>query len=286
VLVTLRDVVHELFHPEDTGSISGQVMKGTWQAMRALARVRRGLLYQAGPVVLLMVALTWTVLMVTGGALIYLPWLKDGFLPTPGLPPEQAHGFGTAIYVSLASVTTLAASDVTPKTMALRMAITVESLMGLVIITAWITWVLSIYPVLAERRAFVREIALLRKMHPDPADLLREVPADAVAGVMRSLAEQLLSVGTRLCQTRVTYYFQNEEREILLVAQLPWVLGLGRSGESWPGDPGVRHHGKLLRTAVDQVVGELGRQFVDIDHAPTDEVIAALGRDHLIEDSL
>lgn len=282
IVVTLRDVVHELFHPEDMGSISGWVMKGTWMAMRAVARIRRGLLYQAGPVILLTVALTWATLIVLGSALIYLPRLEHDFLPAPGLPAEQARGFGTAVYVALGSVTTLSASDVTPRTTAMRFGTTIESLVGLITVTAWITWVISIYPVLAERRAFVRETALLREAHPEPAAMLAQLPADTATGVIQSLAEQMLRVGTRLNQTRVTYYFQNEKKEFALLRQLPWLLALGRAGEAWEGDAGVRHHGRLLRASVDQVVGELGRQFVDIDHAPTNDVIAALARDHLL----
>ena len=53
---------------------------------------------------------------VTGWALIYMPHLPKGFLPAPGLPYHERHGFFTATYISLSSLTTLSAGDLTAQT--------------------------------------------------------------------------------------------------------------------------------------------------------------------------
>src|SRR5206468_942622 len=123
-------------------------------------------MYRAGPLCLVAVALVWTGLTGLAFALIYWPRLPAGFHVDRALPAAAQHGFATALYVSLASVTTIGSADVTPQTIGLRMAVTLESLIGLVIVTAWITWVLSVYPVLAERRTFIREVIQLRRVYP------------------------------------------------------------------------------------------------------------------------
>jgi hypothetical protein len=48
VVVALRDVVHELFNPERTGSISRGVMRLVWRLVRAVGRRHRGAIYRAG----------------------------------------------------------------------------------------------------------------------------------------------------------------------------------------------------------------------------------------------
>ena len=48
IVGTLRDVVHELFHPEQTGSLSRQVMHGVWRTVRKIAQWRRNAIFRAG----------------------------------------------------------------------------------------------------------------------------------------------------------------------------------------------------------------------------------------------
>ena len=287
LLVLLRDVVSELFDPEDTGELSRAVMHGCWRIVRAIGRRRRGAILHAGAIALLSVAATWTTLLVLGFALVYWPRLPGAFLVGPDLPPSAGRGFGTALYLSLAAATTLGASEITPVTLPMRLAVAGESLLGVALITAWITWVLSIYPVLAERRAFTGEVALLRRTHPAPPALVREVPPEALAELLRSLGEQLLRVRASLGQARVTYYFQNASPELALARQLPWVLAVARETEASDGPhaaaPVLRHRGALLRAAVESVLQQIGERFLGLRGAPPEVVLAALAADHLLD---
>ena len=284
ILVTLRDVVHELFHPDRTGSLSRAVTRWVWRALRALGKRHRGALYSAGPTILVAVAFTWTGLLLLGWALLYWPRLPQQFNPNPHLPPDATHGFLTAIYVSLASITTLSASDLTPQSWLMRLVVALESFVGPVLFTAWITWVLGIYPVIASRRAFAREVELLRRAQPDPDAAVRELPDGVLAGTLRSLTEQVLMMGAHLRQSRVTYYFQNDSVESTLTRQFPYALALGRAAESRGADPAARHHGAMLRMAVEMVLGEMGKQFLDMEHAPPERVLDAMAEDHLLSD--
>jgi hypothetical protein len=284
ILVALRDVVHELFHPETTGSISRMVMAGVWRVVSAVAR-RRGGMHRAGPLILLGVATMWVTMLVVGWALVYWPFLPDGFNVNPSLPADARDGFVTALYISLASTTTLSANDFPPLVPGMRMAVALESFVGLVVFTAWITWVLSLHPILAERRAFGRELVLLRRRHPLAERALGELAPDTCTQVLRSLMEQVLAVGASIRQSRVTYYFRNDSPEETLWWQLPYVLALGRAAEARGETPGVRYLGTTLRLAVEELLADVGQQYLAMRDAPADAVLEAIARDHLLDDA-
>jgi len=284
ILYTLRDVVHELFHPEASGSMSRMVMCGVWRMTRAIGKHHRDAVFHAGPAILLAVAFTWAILLMLGWTLIYLPRLPDSFTVDPSLPMSAARGVWTALYVSLASMTTIAASDLTPKGHVVRFAVTLESFVGPLLFTAWITWVLSIYPVIADRRAFALEIDLLRRSNDDPEHAARDVPPEAVVEVLQSLTEQLLHLTVQLRQSRVTYYFQNDMPEATLTRQLPWALAMARAAASRDGPPAIQHHGKMLEAAISDLLRDIGKNFLGGKDGSPEELIRALAMDHLLED--
>jgi hypothetical protein len=258
------------------------MMRGVWHLVRAAAKRRRSLIFRAGPLILISVMMMWVVLLVLGFTLLYWPRLPGSFNPDPALRPSETQGFWTALYVSLASFTTISASDLAPRTVGMRIVVTLESFVGPVIFTAWISWVLGIYPVLAERRTFTRETDALRQARPDPERLLTDQPPEAVVELIRSLAEQALSVSARLQQATVTYYFQNPSEEAALATQLPYLLALARAAEARGPAPAIRHHGTMLRVALEQLLKDMGEQYVDLHDAPAERVIEAIARDHLL----
>ena len=282
IVIVLRDVVHELFHPEAVGTMSRWIMRGVWTFLRVLGRRRRGAILIAGPTILISVMLAWSLLLLVGWTLIYWPRLPSGFNPDPLLPVAATRGFLTALYVSLASMTTLGASDLAPKGGGLRMVVALESFVGPVIFTAWITWVLSIYPVLADRRAFTHEVDIIRRIAAEPKELLAQLPHDTASELLRSLTEQVLRVSAHIEQSRVTYYFQNAVHEIALAWELPFLYDLAQTAEAGHESPAVRYNGRLLRGAVDQLMQDLGAEYLGIEKGTPRQIIAALARDHLL----
>jgi len=283
VVVTLRDVFHELFNPSDRGSLSAFVTRATWRVMRVVARAWRGILRIAGPTILVAVATTWATLLLLAWALVYWPRLPESFSLDPTLPASATRGFGTALYVSLSSITTLGSTGMLPLGTGLRLAVALESLVGPVILTAWITWVLSIQPLLADRRALSREVALLRRAQPDASRLVRDTPRDAVAELLRSLSEQMLRVSAQTRASRVTYYFTQEVHDAILVEQLPFVLALARSAEREGPEAAIRHAGAVLRMTIEDFLAFAGEQFLDMRDASPDEILAAIARDHMLD---
>ncbi len=181
-------------------------------------------------------------------------------------------------------LTSVGASDMTPRTGAMRLVGALEPVLGLVLISAWITWVLSIYPIIAERRMFSREVSLLRRAQPDANALVDETPLDAVAGLLRDLTAQVVRVGIQLSQARITYYFQNEDPDLSLAANLPYLLDVAREAEQHGREPLLRHYGTRLRMAVEDLLKDIGTHHLGVDATP-DRIIHALARDHLRADS-
>ena len=282
ILITGRDVLHEMFHPVETGSISRWVMHRSWRLIRLVARGNRSITVQAGPLILVLVALTWAVLLVVGWALIYWPRLPKGFNISPGVPASAAHGLGAALYVSLADVTTMGAGNLTPTGSLARIATTLEAFVGPAILTAWVTWVLSIYPVLADRRAFAYQSDLLRRTYGDPISVVRDCPANAIVEILFSLTRRMLEITAELRQSRVTYYFQSEGVKASLTAQLPFVLYLAREAERAGATYSIHHHGRMLRMAIDEFLDDIGAAFVHAQGCSPDEILAALARDHFL----
>jgi hypothetical protein len=282
IVVVLRDVMHELFHPEAVGTLSRWIMHGVWRVLRVFGRRRRGAILMAGPTILVSVMLVWSILLLAGWTLIYWSRLPSGFNPSPSLPISATRGFLTALYVSLASMTTLSASDLTPKTSGLRMVLALESFVGPVIFTAWITWVLSIYPVLADRRAFTREVDIIRRIAAEPKELLAQLPRETAAELLRSLTEQVLRISAHIEQSRVTYYFQNEAHEIALAWVIPFLYDIAQTAEGGHESPAVRYNGHLLRAGIEQLLHDLGAQYLDLEKGAPRQVIVALARDHLL----
>jgi hypothetical protein len=285
ILITLRDVAHELFHPEQSGSISRSLMRGIWAILRRIGTRFPSILKHAGPSMLFGVVGVWLVLAVLGWALIYWPRLPEQYNVNPGVPPSAAQGLLTAAYVSLAVTTTLGASDITPKLAMVRYATALEAIVGLVILTAWITWVLSIFPVIADRRAFAREIALLRRAHEDQEATVRELPTEILATLLRTMTERVLCTHSQLVQSPVSYYFQQRESKGSLVAQLPWLTGFARTAEANASDA-VRHHARMLVLAIDDLLDLFGREFLSLEDAPEQRILEALVHDHMREEEV
>ena len=161
ILLASRDVFDTLFHPHGRGVIGEALIVATWRAFRVLGRRRPGLLSLAGPVAFLLVVLSWVALVIAGGALIVLPNLPERYAIASELGPDAVTGVAGAVYVSFVNLTSLGFGDVVARNDALRLLGPVQAVIGLAILTASISWILSIYRVLGEYRALAREIRLL-----------------------------------------------------------------------------------------------------------------------------
>ncbi|MDX6634900.1 MAG: hypothetical protein QOF06_1103 [Solirubrobacterales bacterium] len=137
--IALRDIFDVLFHPLGRGMVARKVVRGVaWLAQKLPRSGTIGLL--AGPLSYVAVVATWATLLALGWALVFLPQLPDGFNFDPALNPAEHSGFFDALYISLVNLTSLGYGDISPATSLLRVLGPVETMFGLGLLTASISW--------------------------------------------------------------------------------------------------------------------------------------------------
>lgn len=171
------DISVAVLHPSAHGPFSPLVAKTVWRIFRRLAALRGGaeLLTFAGPLAILANLIAWTTGVWLGFALLYAPFMT-AFNYAAGIPFGD-RGFLDALYASGVSLTTVGFGDVVAETYWLRFATVAEAASGLALITAAISFVLSVYPGLTSMRSDARRFSDLRLADADVA--VRLVGRDA-----------------------------------------------------------------------------------------------------------
>jgi voltage-gated potassium channel Kch len=286
VLLTLRDIFQQLFRPGGAGSLSRGLMRGIWNLFRRLAARRPALLTLAGPCVLLSIIVTWTVLLTVGWALVFWPHLPGGFRYATGLDPSTGSNFMNALYLSLVTLTTLGYGDITPTGPIFRFLAPLEALIGFGLLTAAISWVLSVYPVLSRRRSLAQEVSLLRRAESEIRIPAVTVDAETLERTLDALATRLISVSGDLLRFPVTYYFYDDQQWSSLPAQMHSLARMAEEGRAPDRPPAVRLRATVLRGAVDDFAETVASRFLRLPSAtPAREVLDAYARDHLRQPS-
>lgn len=282
ILVALRDIFQQLFRPSGAGSLSRFLMRTIWHMFHRFGRRGSAVFSLAGPAMLLTIISAWIVLLVAGWALVILPHLPESFLLQTGLEPAAQNSFGSALYLSLVTLATLGYGDIVPTSGLLRILLPIEALIGIALVTAAISWVLSIYPVLSRRRSLAHEITLLREAESETGvDVTRANPETAERK-LDSLASQLVTVRGDLLQFPITYYFYNDDERTALPAQLPSLVRLAQRGTD-VGQPAVRLGAALLHGAIQDFSRILASRFLEHTSGSTGDILGAYIQDHLRE---
>ncbi|MSY86162.1 MAG: hypothetical protein F2693_15795 [Actinobacteria bacterium] len=128
--------------------------------------------------------------------------MSDGFYFGSALRPKQSSDALTALYLSLVTVATLGFGDVTPADPVLRLLAPFEALLGFVLLTAAISWILQVYPALGRRRSVAKRLSLLQSSHA----------TTVVAGGEPCVASRLLDAvtdGTIQAETDLMQYAES-----------------------------------------------------------------------------
>lgn len=273
--VALRDIFHTLWHPGGFGSLTRVVFALTWRA----SKLRRGGARPsaiAGPLGILLTLGMWTSLVVVGFALIYLPRLTEDFYFSSSLQPGQSSNLSLALYASFVAVTTLGFGDITPATLELRLVVPAEALLGFLLLTAGISWILQLYPALNRRRALARRLSNMRQRGVD-----RIVEAGRVcvaAQQLESVRGELATVEMDLRQYGESYYFREDRADISLAATLPYVAQLVEAGDR-SASPEVQLAAETLGDGLNEVLQLLRDEYLSKVQG-RDATLTALADDH------
>lgn len=282
VATTLREMLHELFRPGGSGSLSRAGQRLLWRGFRAVARRHPSSLVIAGPLIMVGTVSAWTLALTVGWALIIWPRLPTGFRFSAPLVPGAQDGFLDALYISIAALTTVGFGDITPTWPVLRLLAGLEAALGFGLLTASISWILAVYPVVSRRRAFAEELWLLheeRQVGRDVLELSPVVASRALAGLATTLAR----VRVDLVQSSVSYYFVDRDDPLSLPKWLPFARQLGEEGMDIARAPEIRHAGSALRRSVDTYLCTVREGHLKGIGDDPGEMLRAYAADHLRE---
>ncbi|MGW2015146.1 potassium channel family protein [Streptomyces sp. NPDC001927] len=273
VLFILRDVFHTLWHPTRHGGLSRLVMTSMWRLSARLGTRWRpaGL---AGPLGMVTVFATWALTVAVGWALIYWPHMPEDFSYAAGLVPSEHAGPLDALYVSLVTLATLGLGDIAPTSGWLRVFAPVEALVGFVLLSATVAWILGIYPALASRRALALRLSHVRRSRATAQAL----DSAGGAALLDGLASALSTLTVDFQQYAESYYFHDGNENTSLPRQLPYAVGLADQATR-AHHPDVRLSESVLRWALEDLAVVLDERFLHTGEGP-ERVFASYADDH------
>jgi hypothetical protein len=256
IAATLRDIFDVLFHPAGRALIARRIVGGVARlADRRPLRRRVGLL--VGPVSYILVVACWAALLAVGWALVFLPQLPDGFNFDPALDPARHTGFLDALYVSLVNLTSLGYGDISPSAALLRILGPVETLFGLGLLTASISWLISIYNAVSRRDALADEVHLARESERRLGEKLADADPRLLESMLASFAGQLIRVRRDLIHFPITHYFRTQDEERALADLLPFLSSLAGEAAEGGRPQELRVRAEVLRMAIDDYAATL-----------------------------
>jgi len=274
VATALFDLFHTLFHPAARGKISDFFALMVWRASR---RFWPRSLSVAGPLAFVLIVVYWAASIVLGFALIYLPHLPRSFTFSPGLNPQVYSSFGGALTVSLCCLITLS-SGVYSTQIWIEFLMAVESVFGFAIVTASISWILSIYPVLEHRRSLAHEATLLHFSEHSGLRDLRDVSDSEVQEILLGLASQLTTHRNELTQFPITYYFYENESETALAGILPYMADIADENKSRKGGAAIA--AITLGGAIEDYLKIVAKFFLERPYTDREQIMRAYAADH------
>jgi hypothetical protein len=269
VVLALRDLFHTLWHPRGFGALGRLVFALVWRVTRRMDTEL------SGPIGLLAVAVMWAFLVVAGWTLVYLPHMPEGFYFSSSLRPGDSSDLVTSVYLSVVTVATLGFGDVVPAHPALRLLVPLQALIGFVLLTAVISWVLQVYPALTRRRSVARQLSMLAET--DTLAFVHEGQVGVVTGLMQSLVDALVTTRMDLLQYGETYYFREHDPTLSLAANLSYARDLAAAGKRTESAD-VRHLAAMLDQAVTDIAGVVAAYVGEHDTVPA--LLEAYARDH------
>ena len=285
VLTVLIDIVLTLFTPSMQGRLNVLLIGFVWRISGPLARRSPLARELNGPATFLSVIAVWALMIGLGWALIYWPFLPNDFLVNFGIDLNRTspNNFLTSIYLSFVVLVTLGFGDIVPTSGILRLVVITEALVGFGLLTAGISWFLSIDPALSRRRVLSHKIALIenaeQEVHP-----LAEWDDQTLANSMRDIALELAAVQSDLQQYPIIYYFRHADPDADLVLKLPYLLRVARRARAELDESQlpVELRSAMLERAVVDLLETIVFQYLGQEEKDPEELLALCLADHAI----
>lgn len=279
VSVALRDIFDTLLHTHGRGVLSLALIRGIWAAMRKLVRGNQALLSLAGPISFIAVIAVWGALVVAGFALVLWPHFPEGFVVSEG-----AGGGGdlaNALYLSLVNLTSLGYGDIVATAAVLRFLGPLETLLGLGLLTASISWILLLYRVLSDYRSFSHEISLLSDARSETGIGLAELDPVVASRILADLTSRTVAVRDDLVHSPIAYYFHPRDGRHAVPLLLPGLIDMVGQCSQPDCAPALRFQAEMLRRALEDLLDTVAEDFLGLPTGDASATLDAYRRDHM-----
>jgi hypothetical protein len=277
IVIAAQDVFHTLFHPAQHGYLSDWIVRQIWLGFRK--SVPRWLTL-AGPLSFVIIVTNWALLMIVGFSLIYRPQLPRAFAFASGLDGAQYRSFLGALIVSIGSLITLS-TGVYSTHLWIQAVMGIESICGFALLTASVSWILSIYPVLEHRKSLAHEASLLHFCEVKGFRRLVDVSDSDLHQILVGLASQLITSRNELSQFPITYYFHEDETQTSLAGILPYMSDIAEQSAGRNG--AARIAAVTLGGAIDDYLRLVAHDFLRLEFKNRKDILRALADDHMRE---
>ncbi|MDQ2629403.1 MAG: potassium channel family protein [Actinomycetota bacterium] len=279
IAIALRDIFDVLFHPLGRGIIARRVVLGVSGLARRMPGGSGTIGLLAGPISYAAVVATWAALLAVGWALVFMPQLPEGFVFDSELDPAAHSGFVDALYISLVNLTSLGYGDISPGSPLLKLLGPVETMFGLGLLTASISWLISIYNAISRRDSLAHEVHLAKEAEERLGEKLADADPQLLESFLASFTEQLIRVRRDVIHFPITHYFRTEDEERALAGLLPFLNSLAEeaSGEDRP--VALRVRAEILRKTIDDFAETL-RARLRLRGDSTDDVLQHYQSEH------
>jgi hypothetical protein len=225
--IVLADVfLTVLYARAGTGIMSDRLARLVWLAMRGVISSRNNhLLSLCGPIIVVALLLTWSILLALGAALIVHPLLGTSITSSNQQTPTD---FMTALYVAGSSLSIVGGSNFGPQSAGAKLLFLLNSVIGTSVISLTITYLMQIYGALRSRNSLCLKIHALSGETGDAAELLAHLFANnqlsAGYNNLSALAAELTDAKEAHHFYPVLFYFRFPEP--IYAVSRSWLIAL------------------------------------------------------------
>src|SRR4051812_24406367 len=259
--------------------IARRLVRGIAALARRAPRGRGNVGLLVGPLSYIAVVGTWAALLAVGWALVFLPQLPQGFNFDLQLDPAAHSGFLDALYVSLVNLTSLGYGDISPASALLRILGPIETLFGLGLLTASISWLLSIYGAISRRDSLAHEVHLAKEAEERLGEKLADADPRLLETLLAGFSEQLIRIRRDLIHFPIVHYFRTEDEERALAGLLPFLGSLVEEAGGERRPHSLRVRAEILQMAIDDFAETLRWRLL-MPGESTDETLRHYQSDH------